>query len=457
MSEGVKLFKNKNLAFQIWAMFVILMIIIFIILSLTFRYILGSFFTNDIYERIEDAQQQFLMFQEKNVNLPLYMNEENPKDEKDMRISNVVISNHPTNNNMNFPPFFNKELIEKQAKLQKEESKQYSLKDKGSTVYYILTKIDDGYLITFSSPNMKSELTADLFNRLIYFMLFLFVMSFPFSVILAKRLTKPLVEIEQHVNSLANRKWDTPLILNRKDEVGNLALSVEKLRKRLIKHDEKQQTFLQHMSHELKTPIMIIQSYIQAIEDGIYPKGDFQSTVKVVQTEVERLNKRVQSLIYLTKLNYLEVEKLNLNLFNIDSLLYETIDKFNLCRKDIYWNLDIDSSIPFMGDREQFEILFENLLQNQIRYAKSNINISMKATEEDDSKLIEIKIGNDGEKILLDNLDFIFEPFYKGEKGQFGLGLSIVKNIINLHHGNIKFENLEDRVQFTMTFIQKNI
>ncbi|MCG6197942.1 sensor histidine kinase, partial [Anoxybacillus sp. LAT_38] len=75
------------------------------------------------------------------------------------------------------------------------------------------------------------------------------------------------------------------------DEIGRLARSIERMRERLVRQDEAQQAFLQDVSHELKTPVMVIRSYAQSILDGIYPRGDLQGSVQVIDSEAERLEK----------------------------------------------------------------------------------------------------------------------------------------------------------------------
>ena len=437
--------KNKNLAVQIWAMFMVLLAIIFLVLSLSFRYILDSFFINDLYKQVEDAQEQILTFEQGDKEFAPN-NKQEPGMEREQRISHLHISNNEASYAL-FPPFLSKEKILEQIQNQSEEVKQYAYKDKKTTVYYIIRKLDDEYLVTYTSPEIQGQLTNELFNQLVIFMVILAIASFPFSILLARRLTSPLIKIEEHVNELANRNWDQPLLLNQKDEVGKLAASVEKLRKRLITHDKKQQSFIQHMSHELKTPVMIIESYLHAIEDGFYPKGNLESSLQVIQSETERLKHRIQSILYLTKLNQMEVEKLNATHFDMQDIMYESIDKFTIQRAEVEWDIDMEET-PFNGDKEQIQILFENLIQNQMRYAKSQIGVSMKSDQEH----VYIEIDNDGEQIPLESPNLIFEPFYKGEKGQYGLGLAIAKNIVQLHHGKIEVNNKKEGVVFTITF-----
>ena len=92
-------------------------------------------------------------------------------------------------------------------------------------------------------------------------MAIVFLLSWIPAIGLSKYLSSPLVNLEERVGKLANHEWEEPIELDRKDEIGRLGQSIEQLRNQLIFQDEMQQSFLQDISHELKTPVMVIRSY----------------------------------------------------------------------------------------------------------------------------------------------------------------------------------------------------
>ncbi len=271
-----------------------------------------------------------------------------------------------------------------------------------------------------------------------------FILSWLPSLGLARYLTGPLVTLEKRVEKLADRDWQEPIKLERNDEIGRLGKSVEQLRQQLVLQDEAQQSFLQNISHELKTPVMVIQSYIQAIKDGIFPKGDLTRTLQVIEEEADRLQKLIYNLLYLTKLDYLATHKPTREIFEMDKLIKHVVERLRWHRKELDWSLKL-SPIKINGDIEQWRVVLENLLDNQIRYANSKIDIAL--TSEDETSAI-LHIYNDGPNIEPEIMETLFRKYNKGYKGKSGLGLAIVNRIVSLHGGKIRVENEENGVSF---------
>lgn len=261
------------------------------------------------------------------------------------------------------------------------------------------------------------------------------------AILLSRHLSRPLINLENRVHRLANKEWDEPLEVNRKDEIGRLGTSIEELRTQLIRQDKAEQSFLQNVSHELKTPVMVIRSFAQAIKDGIYPKGNLNNSIEIIDEEAERLEKKIKNLLYLTKLDYMENHNMDYDIFSLDSIIKDVVSRMDWNRKDIDWNLDLEA-LDIKGDMEQWKIVIENLVDNQIRYAKSQISITL------DNSLL--RIWNDGPHMEEELLENLFKEFNKGSKGEFGLGLSIVKKILDIHGSTMNVKNEEVGVSFTI-------
>ncbi|MCY9125996.1 secretion stress-responsive two-component system sensor histidine kinase CssS, partial [Bacillus spizizenii] len=147
--------------------------------------------------------------------------------------------------------------------------------------------------------------------------------------------------------------------------------------------------------------------------------------------------KKIKDLLYLTKLDYLAKQKVQHDMFSIVEVTEEVIERLKWARKELLWEFDVEEDILMPGDPEQWNKLLENILENQIRYAETKIEISMK---QDDRNIV-ITIKNDGPHIEDEMLSSLYEPFNKGKKGEFGIGLSIVKRILTLHKASISIEN----------------
>lgn len=443
--------KNYPLSLQIWIVITIITLSISLLLTFFLPSTLREFFTKEVYSTISSAQD--LVFNQFDGNIyrdyigPDFFGEDEQILENIRTVKHFFIyDDNKIIINTSIPLEFLKE-VKNQALTQKEPSHEYSGNMNGQKVFYIISKgrilERDAFLVSYMGDSYREDLVQTLFSKLVKVMVIILLFSWVPAILLSRYLSRPLVDLEKRVDKLANNEWNEPVELNRKDEIGKLGYSIEHLRKQLIRQDKAERSFLQHVSHELKTPVMVIQSFTQAIKDGIYPKGTLDRSIDVIDDEAKRLDKKIKNLIYLTKLDYLANHDIEIYDFSLDSLIKEVIDRFSWNRTDIDWNINLES-ISIKGDVEQWMIAIENLLDNQIRYAKSKILISLKNI---DSKVI-LRFWNDGPAIEEKIITNMFDSFNKGHNGGFGLGLAIVYKIISVHGAKIYAKNEIEGVSF---------
>lgn len=442
--------KNKPLAFQIWLVFAAVALGITLLLSVLLPFTLRNFFTKEIYQTIESAQESHLSRGLENIP-PLDRFRQN----QDIRVVNHILITESQFDlrveSQNRIPISFLRQIKRQADQQETGLQRYTSTLGDEKIFYVIRKGEylgtNIYLISYMWDTYREEMVNGLFRHLLMIMGVALVLTWIPAIGLARLFSRPLVQMEKHVRNIAERQWDQPITVNRNDEIGRLARSIEWMRRQLVKQNETQQNMLHHISHELKTPVMVIRSYAQAIKDGIYPKGDLSATLQVVEDEALRLEKRIKDLIYLTRLDYLSTMEPRAELIHLDEVLKNVLSRFQYTRTDIQWDIDIHP-VRVTGDAEQWEIAFENLIDNQLRYAASTIRITLDTISNSGEKKAVIRMWNDGPPIDEDLLDRLFDKFQKGEKGQFGLGLAIVNKIVSLHTGNIAVINREKGVEF---------
>ena len=211
----------------------------------------------------------------------------------------------------------------------------------------------------------------------------------------------------------------------------------------LIKRDQKQQEFLQEASHELKTPIMVIRSYIQSLIDGIIPKEDMNKTLQNMENETFKMEKRVHSLLNITKMDHLANQSLQIEDVNLKDLILKKVNRFEWRNIEIDWDLNLEDIICEC-DKEKLEVVLDNVFDNQLKYAYNEVRVTLKKEKE----YVVIKIYNDGPQIKEENKEKVFQKFQKGEDGEFGLGLAIAKFIVELHEGKIWTVNEDNGVSF---------
>lgn len=305
---------------------------------------------------------------------------------------------------------------------------------------------DQSYLISYQSLNEKQNLPL-----IFEIGALVILLSLPLSKVIANNIAKPLKLLEGFTKQIANKEWDQDLDIKSEDEIGRLALSMKEMKEALKLADEEEKKFLQSISHDLKTPVMVIMSYAQAIIDGMYDDSA-EEPAAIIKNEAVRLEKKIKQVLYLNTLDYVMDNDKEKEDIYLDKLLPYLISNFQAVNPDITWDLKIEAKEAVMlGTADRIRVSIENILENQLRYAKSTIQVSLK----DAGSSWKIEIRNDGPLISEKDLNQIFKSLYKGDKGNFGLGLSISNKIVNHYHGSIKVENNNGQVCFTICYPKK--
>jgi len=298
------------------------------------------------------------------------------------------------------------------------------------------------YLITFM-PEMKD-------NPLLYMVLWVglifIAIGFLTAKLVANYISKPLKELENYTIRISHKDWDQPINIKNDDEIGRLANSMNLMQKELKRTAEEEKMFLQSISHDLKTPIMVIMSHAEAIIDGVYVES-VEKNAEIIRDEAISLEKKVKQVLYLNTLDYVLENNFENSEINMQRLLFHIIKRFEVINNNIQWNLNIgDATIN--GNVDKIQVSIENILDNSLRYAKSKINVSLK--KEDGFAVVEIY--NDGPNIPEEHLSNIFDNFYKDKTGKFGLGLAICMKIINYYNGEIDVINRDIGVSFLIKY-----
>lgn len=422
---------------------------------------------------IAQGMQPVMVKKEKSNQSSEAVQSEETLDEYNVLVNNMAVE--PKDNSSGLPPvnhllisldYPNEDLpyalpdsflkaIKTEAFQQTRQVQRYSHREGNNTLLYVIRKqpIDGSpfHLVTYAWSSYTRELSANLMKQLFWLMIALCLLSGLPALLLARRLTKPLVEMEIAASCIAEHDWQQPLVSERRDEIGRLTRSFDKMREHLARQDEAQQSFLQNLSHELKTPAMVISSYARAILDGIYPRDNLEESVQVILNESQRLQKRIQDFLYLNKLKYLALHKADMDHLYLDSLVEDVVERLRWERPDLNWVLELDTA-SIKGEPQQLAIALENLLDNQMRYAAGQVRITLKLMPSNETDRVCLRVFNDGSPIEADLLEHLFDPYASGRKGQFGLGMAIFKQIMDMHEAQIYVSNEEQGVVFHIEF-----
>ena len=212
------------------------------------------------------------------------------------------------------------------------------------------------------------------------------------------------------------------------------------------KEAERQQTFFQNASHELKTPLMAIQGYAEGIQAGVMDTG---SAAEVILEESDRMTELVEELLDISKID-MGRQQLALSEMDIRELLYDSIRAVESAVAASGITIAPDfSEEPIMVkcDDTQMRREVTNILTNGLRYARSELRLTCRA----DRRQVTIRIQDDGDGIAEEDLPHIFDRFYMGKSGKSGIGLALTKEIVHLHRGTIRAYNGETGAVFEVT------
>ena len=321
---------------------------------------------------------------------------------------------------------------------------QEVLKNKGEyderTYYYMITKINNTskYLISLVDSEYSVSLIASLRNQIIYIQYGFFIIFALVMILWVLTLINPLKKIKNYIDNIKDRK-DSDLIMNREDEIGIVSKALVEMKEDLDKQESIKEEMIHNISHDLKTPIALIQTYAQSIKDDVYPYGDKDSSIDIILENADRLEHKVKSFLYLNRLDYLQGEDNEIGSFAIQDVIEKIVLQMDFMKPDLHLETELED-VQFDGDEEHWRVAIENIIENASRYAKSVIKITLKEDY--------LEIYNDGENIDEATLPYLFDPYVKGVKGQFGLGLSIVSKISSMFQYSVTAKNHDVGVSF---------
>lgn len=311
---------------------------------------------------------------------------------------------------------------------------------RGKNVYYYNTnKTEDMTKIAITGSSYINSMRKEILKIILVVVGITFIIISLLVLIWSNNLVNRIKKLKDKVDNINNDDYDHKMIYDYDDELYTLEVAIENMRIYLKEQEAYKNQMYQNISHDFKTPITVMKSYIEAMEDGIETK---EKTINILKEQLNKLEVKVHSLLYLNKLNYLKEEKEKLNdSCDVSKVILASVDKFSPSRKDVKFSLDIDKkNTIFRGSYEMWEAIIDNILNNFMRYAKTSIKITVK-----NNKII---LYNDGPNIDKDVLNNIFTPYEKGVRGVFGLGLSIVKKTLGLLNYDINISNVKNGVKF---------
>ncbi|WP_068505047.1 sensor histidine kinase [Paenibacillus kribbensis] len=304
-----------------------------------------------------------------------------------------------------------------------------------------------------------------------------FALILMLSLFYSRMVTRPLIALNNTAKRMAKLDFTAHTPIRQNDELGSLSYSMytlsqnldsalrelQEANQQLVEDMEQkqrmeavQQDFFANASHELKTPLSIIKGFAEGLQDGV-SAGKQDHYIKVIVEEADKMERLVKDMLDLAKLESGTL-KLRKTTFILSELVEEVVDKlFHLLKEKRLEAVIIPANeLPIHADAGWMEQVMINFIVNAIRHAEEGSSITIRI--EGTGEINTFSIENKGETIPEDQLDQIWDRFYRAElsrsrqTGGTGLGLSIVKRILDLHEFRYQAENTKNGVRFVVIF-----
>ncbi len=336
--------------------------------------------------------------------------------------------------------------------------------------------LDNGNLFLFRSPLEGIQESVALANR---FLAYVGIGSAIFSafiiLLISRKITEPIMELAKISERMTHLDFDAKYTGNSNTEIALLGQNINALSEALettiselksannelqrdiekkSKIDEMRKEFLSNVSHELKTPIALIQGYAEGLKEGINDDEESRNFYcEVIMDEAAKMNQMVKKLLTLNQLEFGN-DTVTMERFDITALINNYLQSVSiLCRqKDIKLQMDSYEPVNVWADEYMVEEVFNNYFSNAMNHVAGNRVIDVKLTLKE--KLVRVSVFNTGLPIPEESLPYIWEKFYKVDKartreyGGSGVGLSIVKAIMESMNQNYGVINYDNGVEF---------
>ncbi len=275
------------------------------------------------------------------------------------------------------------------------------------------------------------------------------VVAIPFGVWRSRSISQRLEKMANAADAMAEGELETRIPVTQRDEIGRLAERFNEMASTIDANDRMRRAFISNVSHELRTPISIIQGTVERQLERPENLNPTESSVyQLIQRESDMLGRMINDLFTLTRLGEQNL-RLDRKTLSFTELAKETVGGI----RDLAWNqsrVSVESLVPpdlpaIFGDETRIRQILNNLLYNSLRHTPEGGLVVLQAKPKGD--MILVSVSDTGRGIPADEVDHVFDRYYQAERGMrhddgSGLGLSIVKQLVEAHGGETSVESI---------------
>lgn len=299
-----------------------------------------------------------------------------------------------------------------------------------------------------ASADALTVFLAEILKMFVVSSLAVLILAFAAVYVITGDLVRPLRRMVAATRSFSKGDFTVRVPVESYDELGQLAISFNNMASSLATTEVTRRSFTANVSHELRTPMTTIAGFVDGILDGTIPEEKRDHYLKIVSDEIKRLSRLVRSMLNIARIEAGELE-IKPDTFDMNEIVIRTVFTFEqpLEAKNIEVRGLDSGKIMVEADPDLIHQVVYNLLENAVKFASEGGYVEVNYTEDDKYTYVGIKNAGDG--ISKDEIPHVFDRFYKADKsrsrdkGGAGLGLHIVRSIINLHGGDIVVRSVE--------------
>ncbi len=317
-----------------------------------------------------------------------------------------------------------------------------------------------GYVFVTNAPdNILSNWSTFVLIATVIAVLVL-CMSLAVSLVYSKRMARPLDEIAAASRKFARGDFSVRVKQQEDptDEMGALIDSFNKMADSLQNAENRRSEFIANVSHELRTPMTTIAGFADGILDGTIPKDQETKYLTSIRDETRRLSRLVRDMLDASQTRARAADPSKRTVFDLTELVLQTLLSFET--RATQKNLDVDPQLPenhimVIADKDAITRVIYNLLDNAVKFATPGSCLTLRLYR--DAQKAYVSIKDIGETIPQDDLPFIFDRFHKSDRSRsldkdgVGLGLYLVKSIINSHDEDIAVKSEDGATEFVFT------
>ncbi len=295
------------------------------------------------------------------------------------------------------------------------------------------------YLVVLSSNAVPARALISVFRiMLAVISLFLVITAIVISLVLARRISTPIVNMSKDARKLAQADYEVEFVEKGPKEITELAKTLNYTAGELGKLDSMQKELIANISHDLRTPLTMISGYAEMMRD--IPSENTPENLQIIIDETSRLTSLVNDMLSVSRLQA-GTQKMDIRRVNLTNAVFQTVERYARFKEhnDFVINFEYDDTVYIMADEIRLLQVIYNLINNAINYTGVDRTVVVKQTVE--NGIVRISVCDTGDGIKEEDLPLIWDRYYKVDKIHrravvgTGLGLSIVKNIL-LAHGS---------------------